>query len=426
MRKILALSLSLALLVAAVGAVNASTSAEKQTAIDNGLAWLASTQNADGSWSNGYGGATYAVANTGSALLAFTEQYYKPLGWNGHDYTSLVTNATNYILSQAQQLTFGSPNWWGFNGTGNSGMGIWWNYGGEETYTSGLAILPLARLVSNPYGGASIFSPSAVISSTNAVVNGLTYAQVLQQSIDSWNWGQTPPTVPSRYGGWRYFTSQNDSDMSTTQWPIADFLFAASVSGVTVPDGFTKAGVNSWVTACQYADGSVDYQPGAGIINHTHIGGLLMANKYTGGGAGNMANAIDWLNTHWREFGSDTWYGNEGNPYAMWAVYKGLESFYGTTGAGPISNLNPQTTSLDPGAVWNWWEDYCQFLVTTQNADGSWPDFSYWYGSLEAGWYINILNATATTVVPLPPSVGLLGTGILSLLGAGWWRRRKS
>lgn len=104
----------------------------------------------------------------------------------------------------------------------------------------------------------------------------------------------------------------------------------------------------------------------------------------------------------------------------MWAVYKALETLYGTTGAGPISNLHTQTTALDPGAVWNWWEDYCQFLVLDQNSDGSWPGYSYWTGSLEAGWYINILNATRVSpVVPIPGSVALMGTGLLSLLGAG-------
>jgi hypothetical protein len=111
----------------------------------------------------------------------------------------------------------------------------------------------------------------------------------------------------------------------------------------------------------------------------------------------------------------------------MWAVYKGLEANFGTTAAGPVTTLHPLTTSLDPGAVYNWWEDYCQFLVTTQNADGSWPGYAYWDQAMEAAWYINILNATASgPVVPLPGTLGLLSTGLFGLLGAGWWRRRKA
>jgi hypothetical protein len=31
-----------------------------------------------------------------------------------------------------------------------------------------------------------------------------------------------------------------------------------------------------------------------------------------------------------------------------------------------------------------------------------------------------------SSAVPLPGTVGLLGTGLFGLLGAGWWRRRKN
>jgi len=428
MRKLLIFFMILALALMGAGVVNASTSAQKQAAIDAGLAYLAGDQNADGSWSNGYGGSGYAQADTGAALLAFTEQAYKPLGWDGKNYLPAVQNAVNYLLGQATTLNISSPNWWGFTGTGGSGVGLQWTNGGEETYGSGLVIAGLCGLISNPYGGAPLVSPSAIISSSNPAVNGLSYGQVIQQALDSWTWGQTGPAYGNRYGGWRYFTAQNDSDMSTTQWPIADYLFAKSIPGVTLPGSQTKTGVNAFVTACQYADGSVDYQPGAGILSLTHIGGLLLANAFTGGGAGNVTTALAYLNAHWTQAPSGTWYGNMGNPYAMFALYKGLEAMYGTTGAGPIAsaNLDPQTTPIDPGATWNWWEDMCQWLCLNQNPDGSWGGYAYWYGDLATAWDINILNATAVAppAVPLPSSLLLLGSSLLGL--AGWRRFKKS
>jgi hypothetical protein len=439
MRKTCTLVLVLALVLMAVGVANAATSAEKQAVIDKGLAYLASTQNQNPLDPN-YGSWNYYVSNvaaTASALLAFTEQYYKPAGWNGQNYMSVVTNATNYLLSQTQQLPFNTvngANWWGFSGIANTGYGLRWGAGtGEDTYITGLVIPALSRLVFNPYGGASIYSPSTLISSSNSWVNNKSYAYVIQSGVDSFAWYQNGPTYGNP-GGWRYYADYHDSDMSTTQWAPISFLFASNVSGVVIPDDpahSMKTALKTWIAACQDPSGGVSYQPGSGIgPNATHAGGFLLSNYFAGGG-GSAANALAWLNAHWTDNATgDTWYGNEGHPYAMWSVYKALETLYGVTGAGPITNLHPQgSNQIDPGATWNWWEDYCQYLVDSQLADGSWPGYSYpyWYGPLEAGWYINILNATVTTqVVPLPGTLGLLSTGLFGLLGAGWWRRRKS
>jgi hypothetical protein len=112
----------------------------------------------------------------------------------------------------------------------------------------------------------------------------------------------------------------------------------------------------------------------------------------------------------------------------MWAVYKALETLYGTTGAGPITNLDAQTTLLDPGATWNWWEDYCQYLVTSQNTNGSFDGYSYWGGALADAWDINILNATQTQQqpqVPEPSTMLLFGSGLIGLLGYARKRRRQ-
>jgi hypothetical protein len=419
MRKTLITALIVVFVLGAAGITQASTSAEKQAAIDKGLAYLAATQNANGSWSNGYGGGTFASAFTGAALLAFTEQKYKPLGWNGPDYSNVVTNAANYLLSQAVTLPFApGGNWWGF-GAGSSG--IIWSAGGEDTYITGLVIPALSRLVTNPYGGPPIYTPGATISSSNAVVNGQTFAQVIQKTVDAFTYYQSGPATGNRYGGWRYFPGNNDSDMSTTQWAPISYLFAGQVPGVTIPDGIVTTALKAWLTAVQYAGGGVDYQPGAGIVNATHAGGFLVSNYFAGGGGlggDGKADALIWLNSDWQNGPSGTWWGNEGHPYAMWAVYKALETLYGTAGAGPITNLHAQTSALDPGAIWNWWEDYCQYLVGSQNPDGSWPGYAYWDQSLEAAWYINILNATRTTVVPtpLPGTLLLLGSGLVGLI----------
>lgn len=426
MKKPLIFLLLLVFVLAAAGLAQASTSADKQLAIDKGLAYLASTQKSNGSWA--YGG--YEQAATGAVLLAFTEQKYKPLGWNGPDYSTVVSKATNYLLSQAVTLPFAAAgNWWGF-GAGSSGIQMA-AANNENTYTTGLAVPALSRLVRNPYGGAPIYTPGTVISGTgNAVVDGKTYTQVIQGMVDSFTYYQTGPGT-NKYGGWRYYAGPQDSDMSTTQWAPISYLFAAQVPGVTIPNGSVKTALRAWLGQVQEPGGGVDYYPVTEIgiygigANATHAGGFLISNFFAGGGGlggDGKAQALAWLNANWLSGPSGTWYGNEGHPYAMWAVYKALETLYGTTGAGPISNLHPQTTLLDSGATWNWWEDYCQWLVQNQNGTGSWNGYDYWTDPLSTAWDINILNATRTVIpTPLPGTLLLLGSG---LLGMGVLRKR--
>ncbi|MGO9137186.1 MAG: hypothetical protein ACLQBC_05905 [Syntrophales bacterium] len=105
----------------------ASTSAQKQAAIDAGLSYLMSQQNpVDGSW-NGDG---YFAATSAAALLAFTEQFYKPMGWDGHNYSAVVSKGLSYLLTQASPFSFDGGNRWGF---GNNSSGIQLANNCEET-----------------------------------------------------------------------------------------------------------------------------------------------------------------------------------------------------------------------------------------------------------------------------------------------------
>jgi len=424
MRKPLVLIIVLTLALATVGIANAASEAEKQAAIQSGLSWLASQQQAGGYWN--YGGNERAA--TAAALLAFSEQKLKPGGWFGADYTSVVNNAANYLLQQTKLFTFPGANWWGFSGTGS---GLEW-YGGDRnrsTYETGLTIPALSRYAASLPG----LGVNTVIAGTgNVNVDGKTYAQVIQLGVDSFIWGQRGPANGVYHGGWRYHPQWTDADNSTAQWPPIAMLYAQALAGTTVPAQTPSALIN-WINYIQNpVSGGSGYTRPDGLdgipVNEAKTGGLLLEIVFAGGG-GNMTAAINYLNNNWLNTANSTWDGNFGHPYAMWSIYKGLESTIGLDDMTTITNLHADPGDIDnPDHGWNWWEDYCNSLVNSQNADGSWGGYSNWTGPLATAWNINILNATAVPppVIPIPGSVGLLGTGLLSLLGAGWWRRRKA
>jgi type II secretory pathway pseudopilin PulG len=393
MKKLITILLIVVVTLAAVGVALGATEAQKLAAINAGLAYLASTQAGDGSWNS----SGYPPADTGAALLAFAEQYTKPSGWAA-DYSSNVQKAVTYLLNNATEVDISSGAWWGDTSNDGSNKGIKFGAGsGEESYITGLVLPALCRLVT---AGISGYTPGTVIASGNTAVNGLTYAQVIQRTVDLLEWAQNGPSSGVFDGGWRYILpSPNTADNSTSQWPVVGMLYAQTVPGVTVA-AQTKAELQNWITYIQNANGGSGYDSPTNIVDESKTGGLLVEMAFAGGG-GNKNAAIGYLNTNWLNGPSSTWYGNIGHPYAMWSIYKGLEVTIGLNDMTTITNLPADPGDIDnPNHGWNWWESYCDWLVKNQLADGSWTGYAYWYGALAAAWYINILNATE-----LPPAV---------------------
>lgn len=397
----------------------AATEAQKRAAIDSGLAYLAGQQRADGSWL--YSGGVEDPASTGSALLAFLEE--KPnWGANAVAYQAIVDKGLSYLFSRATVVNIG-PQTYGNPDTNGNGIGVKFVPGGtngRDTYVTGLVLPAIAK--------AAAENPGAVVGAGSQA--GRTYAQVVQDTIDYFAYGQNDSGYAR--GAWRYYANSGDADNSTAQWPVIGMLYGQAVPGVVVPS-FVKSELKGWIDYIQNANGGSGYDVNWNLINEAKTGGLLVEMAFTGyngtaGGAdkSDMAGALAYLNANWKNGPSATWNGNFGHPYAMWSIYKGLETTIGLNDTTAITNLLTNCGTQDVGDVCNWFEDYAQWLVANQNANGSWTGYDYWASPLATPWFINILAATRIPDggdMPEPATMALAG---LALIGLAASRRRKA
>jgi len=330
------------------------------------------------------------------------------------------SNALSYLFSKAQTYAIanepaGNPD------SDGDGLGVKFVLGGDntrDTYVTGLAATAIA----------ATNTPGAVVG--NGALAGQTYAQVMQDVMDYFSYAQADPGNNAR-GGWRYYADYGQADNSTAQWPVIVALLSTPNMGHDMAP-FVKTELDYWISYIQRADGGSDYDGTWNQSNVARTGALLIEMAYAGWPTGTAAeqqafqDALDYLDAQWNTGANATWDGNFGHPYAMWAVYKGLEV---TIGLDDTTEITPRAQGgavIDPGDTWNWWEDYCEYLVTTQNANGSWGGYSNWTGPMSTAWYINILAATE---IPPPPPIPEPMTMAGLMLGIGglvtYLRRRK-
>jgi hypothetical protein len=439
----------LALLVLCLGLIAtpalAASQQDIQQAIDDGLAWLATQQQGDGRWLDANGPQGWTAA-TGSAALALLGEGYRP--GDGSAYDATVTNAINYLY-----------NWSRIDGSAGAPAENLFFHNAANLYERSVYTTGIVAPVIYELGKAN---PDAVISAPGTAVHNLSYKQVMQRIMNWFTWGQNPD------GGWRYWPNYGGSDNSTAQWGALPYLYGEAW-GLATPTS-VKTGLANWTGIVQnpmdagidWRDGGSGYSNNWNYCNMAKTGGMLLEFAVMDLGISDtrVQDALYYMSSmegfdHWNEwqtgFYSGTtwqwWGGNLNNPYAMWAVFKGLDTYGGLvthdngTPADPTDDFLVGKTSLVPtapggltiGQDWapttsapgDWYSHYCDLLVGLQNIDGSWNGAGPWTGPLATGWYINILNAAGAPppfIIPEPGTIALFGLG---LLGAGIAIRRR-
>lgn len=394
------------------------TQAQVNTAIDNGVAYLATQQNADGSFGSD------DPAETGIALAAFGVEANGNFSSLSPAYQTDVKNAISYLLANQDTTHGGPPDY----------FGSWNSFGGYDTYSTGLALLGLA-----PFTTVNPGVPAA-IANGRTFLAGPDFEGPANTGCDS---SDGSPT--SNYcGGWNYDAGYGRSDQSNSGYALTGLEVTGGIPAAIVPDNINWQHHVQEITGNPFAqrnDGGADYQPGGGgFCDSSDVGGFCSNANNSGSNlfgyaddgvaaadphvAASIKFDQDVLNSYElmkanagpsglamiahsgaTEDGSCTpdaggcdWStsGDGGFHYSMFALTKGLGSYI-------PSNLSTAT---------NWYAIVADLLLSQQASDGSWPqdardDFSTVFAT---GLSVSSLGKVAVR----PTSCTMVGSGTTS------------
>jgi len=364
-------------------------------AIADGVAWLASHQNPNGSWST-----YYQVAKTALAVLVL-ETHAADIGMSGdpaYPYREHIDQGFRFLFSHAYitKVTLqpaGNPD------SNGNGIGVYFRspafppdrghaYDIYETSIALMAVGAAAR-------------PGRAVTTPGSVVNGWSFADVAQDVVDYLAWAQTD--FGFGRGSWNYHPMDNQgdrSDQSNAGWVTLGLMYAED-SGSTIP-GFVRSELDIWIDYIQDKsggpnDGGSEYT-GVGDpdywswVNMLKTGNLLQQMAFVGDTEKTLRvqAAVDYLLRHWGPY--HTCY------HTTYTVMKGLEQL-------GIETIN----SID------WFQGFVDSIMSEQSADGSWMpgDWDYAARVLSATW------ALLTLQKQIPPT--RMGPDLIILKQHGEW-----
>ena len=368
--------------------------------------------------SYGFWSDAYSVAATGTAVDAFQLHGSKAnTDYEKDPYVETVQRALNYLLYNTHSFAIGVQSA-GDPDVNDNGIGLVTNQSASatdyrQTYVGGICMVALAS------SGAS----NKVAAVGGADVYARTYADIVQDMVDFWAWGQVESSSSYHRGGWRYYANYGESDMSTTQWPPLGMLAAEHNMGSIVPQ-FVYDELTLYINALQNTalnndNGCFGYmsptqlpnitKAAAGIICHEFLGTPLTDRR--------VESAIGFVYRHWNDTGTSWDYTKlHGNSYGMYGLMKAFRipepdlGYNDVTGHSEVKEYDYNAGS-QTGNIFEWYytpsgqanEGLASHIVSTQQADGSWDDTvgsNRVYDAFCSGWRILVLLKGVTIIPP--------------------------
>ncbi len=345
-------------------------------AVDDGIAWLAKSQNSDGSW-----GTESVIAKTALALFNLGQHAlnkgYSSVFDAEYLYHGQAEKGFDYLFAHAVEREIG------IQSAGNpdldgDGIGIYFQdswkrlsrseeLGFSEIFNTSTAMMAIAA--SN--------TPEHIISNLNSPAYNRSFKELLQDAVDFIAWAQTDKQasevsenseILSR-GGWSSIPMNNysySSDQFNSGWATVALSFAHEKFNILIPE-FVKTELNFWIDSIQDDVDGDEYDGGSHYTNLSddsdkvglfETGTLLCQMAFAGDtkDTQRVKNAIAYLNKHWSDADNTSWLVCPACSYTTYFLMKGLTSF-------GIDTLD---------ASEDWFEEFADSLLSQQTSEGWW------------------------------------------------------
>ncbi|MBM4463569.1 MAG: DUF11 domain-containing protein [Chloroflexi bacterium] len=211
-------------------------------------------------------------------------------------------------------------------------------------------------------------------------------------------------------GGWTYTPNYGPyGDNSVSGYVSLGLAYAEAPApwgfGLTIP-GWVLTELNNWINYIQNTSGGTD-DGGSGYwdpnswVNILKTGNLLAQMALVGDtqATPRVQRAVAYIARHWNDANIDPGWRN--HYQACFCVMKGFQAL-GITLIDVDGDTVPET---------DWYDEMSTMIVTTQNADGSWPSDYWWYPTLSAAWAMLTLEKAAPPALSLTPPFDTNPTG---------------